>query len=190
MSDIVATAKALLKKGIALGDEELINMANSILHSEEKTEELHNVVDTITDEYNCTSCSHLWKTKTKPKSCPNCKKRKFVVKTEKKKTVVQDKPKPQIAFSPSAGKEVSYGYRQSISVGQNQFIDDGKLCTEDKKFDKKYGKKFSIQERTREEAKMVDVKCESCDKPFKMVHSLYELTGSYPVCTRCATRGR
>ena len=100
-------------------------------------------------------------------------KRKY---TKSKKEKIEDLGKCHVVII-EPQKENHTGIR----FKKNTFVDDGTLCKEDKAFDKKYGKKFQVQPRTKAPAVQREIKCSRCPKTLK---TYTEMT--YWICPKCA----
>ena len=179
----VETAKALLKKAIALGDNELMELANSLLSH-------HN----SGIKYVCDNCAHTFTSDTVKKSCPSCKKRKLTEVTEPE--IPHTVP---VAIKGPSGTGIPTrrsGRREPIQVGQfvNTFVDDGSVGRE--KIDKKITAAIKKGEtcptvRGRPPARLVKVTCAQCSHQFEMSSVLVppkadKDTQPYVVCSQCA----
>src|SRR5688500_15531669 len=149
MPDNIETAKALLRKGIQLGDQDLIDMANQLLGNQ--VDDTGGNTPVVADfgptySYTCTNCNQSIDSDKPRKKCPSCKKLKLVERqvVVKRKTGTEDfvrKPKSgdtkQIRYNENGEPEGSYGRTEQIKITGNKFVDDFSLELGDREFDKK-----------------------------------------------------
>jgi len=99
------------------------------------------------------------------------------------------KKKPKKKYKPRAKKEeekiVETPRRGGVRFKGNTWSDDGKLCAEDKSFDKKVSKKSKRVPRVREAPVQIEIACSRCLQK-SLMFPLPGNTSRYFVCSKCA----
>jgi len=195
------TAKALLKKGIALGDQELIDMANSMLEG----------TDTVSELWFCEKCNDTFDNTKGRKSCPKCKGRKISIcaplalqvdinppvhkddisNFQMQKKVMTDDKGRKLRFNAAGQVEGTYGRPAPIQVGNTVKATDLSKIKEDIEIDSKI--KYSDNPvPSRPPIKMGKIKCQSCgDESMVPAHHIgIYYSKSYYLCNKCGSKGR
>lgn len=195
----IDTAKALLKKGIALGDQELIDMANSMLG--EPSAEL----------WFCEKCNDTFDKDKRRKSCPKCKSKKISVCkpltlqvdvsppvhkddvsnfTMQKKSMTDESGR-KIRYNSAGEIEGTYGKSAPIKVGNTIKAEELANIKEDIAIDSKI-QYSDVAVPSRPPVKMTKVKCQSCgdEKMVPANHVGVYFSKTYYVCNACGSKRR
>lgn len=120
--------------------------------------------------------------KPKVKAAVKKKKRKYTPRKKKVEAteVVEDGPEFNVKRIPGPAR-----------FDKNLFKDDGTIASQDKEFNKKYGKRFSVQPRLKEAAKIIEVKCQYCPAKEKVSSKIVKMKDGEPyhVCLSCVRKG-
>lgn len=197
-TNILKTAKDLIKKGTILNDPELIKMGNDLLE---------NLVPTITPQptiyqYICSECGNSFPIDKERKRCPKCKKSSLkkieinsVVVNQSTKsndtsqfhTQIRDMEKSRTRFNERGEPDGMYRRSEPVTNVHNEW-NDSKEDGHDKA--NELLKNFTkVSARTRQAPKQVKVVCSECKQDF-YIHPIHRAGRTVFMCDLCIRRKR
>lgn len=202
MIDMLKNAKDLIAKGKALGDSELVQMGMDLLEQYSPVID-SNVPEPQTPQYICENCGHTMSVDKKGrKRCPQCKKHRLVIleqaipKNPQRTRGDKDEfhrpvraPNNDRIYYDDQGQQIGKYTRPepfSPETLTNTFQDDGTEFKDDP-VNEKLKAITRVSERTRKPAKLVEVKCDNCNK-IDMIHPLHIANSSRYLCNRCISK--